>query len=39
VKPKLLACVVSERVKLKGNTGRICVYPMTWQFQVIQLSW
>jgi len=37
VKPKVFACVISERVMLKGNIGRICFYPMTPYFQVIQL--
>jgi len=35
VKRKLFACVVSERVRLKGNIGRICFYPPTRYFQVI----
>jgi len=34
VKPKLFVCVVSERVWLKGNIGRICFYPTTRYFQV-----
>jgi len=29
MKPKLFACVVSERVSSKGNIGRICFYPTT----------
>jgi len=37
VKPKLFACVVSERVRLKGNIGKICLHPTTRYFQVIQL--
>jgi len=37
VKPKLFACVVSERVGLKGNIGRICFYPTAPYFQMIQL--
>jgi len=37
VKPKLFACVVNESVRLKGNIDRICFYPTTWYFQVIQL--
>jgi len=37
VKPKLFACVVSERVRLKGNIGGICFYSTTRYFQVIQL--
>jgi len=27
VKPKLFACVLSERVRLKDNIGRICFIP------------
>jgi len=27
VKPKLFACLVSERVRLKGNIGRLRFYP------------
>jgi len=27
MKPKLFACVVSERVRLEGSIGRICFYP------------
>jgi len=34
--PKLFACVVSERVRLKGNIGRICFCPTTRYFQLIQ---
>jgi len=37
VKPNFFACVVGERVRLKGNIGRICFYPTTRYFQVIQL--
>jgi len=37
VKPKLFACVVSERVMLKGNICRICCYPTARYFQVIQV--
>jgi len=37
VKSKAFACVASERVKFKGNIGRICFYPTTRCFQVIQL--
>jgi len=37
VKPKLFACVVSEHIRLKGNIGRICFYPTTRYFQVLQL--
>ena len=29
VKPKWFACVLSDRVMLKDNIGRICFYPMT----------
>jgi len=36
VKPKLFACVVIKRVRLKGNIGRICFYPTARYFQVIQ---
>jgi len=28
VKPKLIACVVSERVRLKDSIAGICFYPM-----------
>jgi len=37
VKPKVFACVDSERVRLKGNIGRICFYHTKRYFQVIQL--
>ena len=37
LRPKLFACVVSERVKLKGNIGVLCFYPTRRYFQEIQL--
>jgi len=39
VKPNLFACMLSERVRLKGNIGRISFYPTTRYFQVIQLRY
>jgi len=37
MKPKGFACVLSERVWLKENIGRICFYPTARYFQVVQL--
>jgi len=37
VKLKWFACVLSEHVRSKDNIGRICFYPTTRYFQLIQL--